>query len=212
MIKICRDCGKDKPLTEFSREKKTKDGLKSYCKSCMSERSKAYNRKNREKRLAYSKQYHEDNREALKLKSRQHYAATIEERRAYGRRYRKQYLKQARTKVATLAREYARMRRRTDPMFRVIANMRSRLRHLLNGYKSKRTLELTGCNREELKAHLEKQFKPGMSWKNYGKWHIDHIIALSKVNVFDESELMKVCHFTNLQPLWAADNIRKSNK
>ena len=69
-----------------------------------------------------------------------------------------------------------------------------------------------GCSIESLISHLESQFKDGMSWDNYGYygWHIDHIIPLSSVS--SEDEVYKLCHYTNLQPLWAEDNLKKSNK
>jgi len=62
---------------------------------------------------------------------------------------------------------------------------------------------------EQLKEHLEKQFDENMTWDNYGEWHIDHIIPLSSANT--EEEMYKLCHYTNLQPLWAIDNIIKAN-
>ena len=63
---------------------------------------------------------------------------------------------------------------------------------------------------EVCKAHIEKQFTKGMSWSNQGKWHIDHIIPLASAK--NEDELMKLCHYRNLQPLWAEDNLKKSAK
>jgi 5-methylcytosine-specific restriction endonuclease McrA len=69
---------------------------------------------------------------------------------------------------------------------------------------------LVGITPKELKEHLEKQFFQGMSWGNYGEWHIDHIIPLSSAKT--EDEIYKLCHYTNLQPLWAEDNLRKGNK
>jgi hypothetical protein len=69
-----------------------------------------------------------------------------------------------------------------------------------------------GCTPQELKEHLEKQFKEGMTWDNHGMygWHIDHIIPLSSATT--EEELYKLCHFTNLQPLWAEENLSKGNR
>ena len=67
-----------------------------------------------------------------------------------------------------------------------------------------------GCSYEFLKEHLEKQFVDGMSWENRSEWHIDHIIPLSSAK--NEDEIYKLCHYTNLQPLWAIDNIKKGKK
>ena len=71
---------------------------------------------------------------------------------------------------------------------------------------------MVGMSSIEFKANLEKQFKDGMSWENYGYrgWHIDHIIPISSAN--NEEELIKLCHYTNLQPLWAVDNFKKGSK
>jgi hypothetical protein len=76
--------------------------------------------------------------------------------------------------------------------------------------KKNKTFEIVGCSPQELKEHLEKQFKEGMNWENRNLWHIDHIIPLASANT--EEELYKLCHFTNLQPLWAEENIKKSDK
>jgi len=74
----------------------------------------------------------------------------------------------------------------------------------------KRTEGILGCSYEELKNHLESQFVEGMSWDNRGDWHIDHIIPLS--SAMDKEGLLKLSHYTNLQPLWEKDNLEKSNK
>ena len=74
-------------------------------------------------------------------------------------------------------------------------------------------MELVGCTIEELKIYLEKQFKEGMTWENRGiVWHIDHIKPISKFDLTNEEEQKKCFHYTNLQPLFAIDNLRKSNK
>lgn len=79
-----------------------------------------------------------------------------------------------------------------------------------NTYKSNHLLDFLGCCPEELKKHLEKQFLKGMSWENYGDWHIDHIKPISKGNT--EEEIYILNHYTNLQPLWAVDNLKKANR
>jgi hypothetical protein len=81
------------------------------------------------------------------------------------------------------------------------------------GYSKKsKTFETLGCSYEDFKQHLERQFTKGMTWDNHGQWHIDHVVPLSKFDLTDRSQFLKACHYTNLQPLWAIDNIRKSNK
>lgn len=69
-----------------------------------------------------------------------------------------------------------------------------------------------GCSRDELCNHLESLFEDGMSWTNFKDWHIDHIKPLSSFNMLDEAEIYEANHFSNLQPLWALDNLKKSNK
>jgi hypothetical protein len=94
-------------------------------------------------------------------------------------------------------------------------NIRRRINHFLktsNTPKKGSTFNIVGCTPQFLKEHLEKQFKDGMSWDNYGLygWHIDHILPLSSAK--NEDEIYKLCHYTNLQPLWAKENLSKSNK
>lgn len=69
-----------------------------------------------------------------------------------------------------------------------------------------------GCSVEFFKKYLESLFLEGMSWDNYGEWHIDHKIPLSSFNLLDHKELSKACYYTNLQPLWAIDNLMKADK
>lgn len=93
--------------------------------------------------------------------------------------------------------------------------MRKRVRDALRGKnKSKNTLDLIGCSVEELWMHLEKQFTKGMTRENYGKygWHIDHIMPCDSFDMNNAEEQKKCFHFSNLQPLWAKDNIKKGNK
>ena len=71
------------------------------------------------------------------------------------------------------------------------------------------TMKLTGISLDELKKHIESKFQDGMSWDNYGVWHVDHIIPCAQFDLSDP-EQQKICfHYTNLQPMWAKDNMRK---
>ena len=76
--------------------------------------------------------------------------------------------------------------------------------------KSGKTLDMIGCEWAKLKQHIQNQFKDGMKWSNRNLWHIDHIIPLSSAK--NEEELYKLCHYTNLQPLWAKENLSKGSK
>lgn len=94
---------------------------------------------------------------------------------------------------------------------RIVGNLRSRTRKAFLGfYKDKTTMKLLGCTKDKLVEHLVLQFQEGMTVDNYGAWHIDHIIPLDSAN--NQTELENLCHYTNLQPLWAKDNLTKSNK
>jgi hypothetical protein len=104
---------------------------------------------------------------------------------------------------------------KTNPTYKMANAVRRRLGEYLNlkGLtKTNKTFTIVGCTPAELKIHLEKQFKPGMTWWNHTPkgWHIDHIIPLASAETLEETE--KLAHYTNLQPMWAKDNIKKSNK
>lgn len=114
----------------------------------------------------------------------------------------------------------ARNRRKTDINFKLKENLRSRVNKVLkNNIKSKSTMKLLGCTIEDLKRHLESQFTDGMIWDNHGRgdngkkeWHIDHIKPCAKFDLSKKSEQLECFNYTNLQPLWAEDNLRKSDK
>ena len=102
-------------------------------------------------------------------------------------------------------------RRNNDAQYKMIINLRHRCRKAFLGfYKDKTTKKLLGCSLQELQNHIESKFQFGMTMNNYGDWHLDHIIPLSSAK--DSTELERLCHYTNLQPLWAQDNLIKSNK
>lgn len=102
-------------------------------------------------------------------------------------------------------------RRDNDLQYRMIINLRNRCRKAFLGfYKDKTTQKLLGCSLQELESYIVAKFQYGMTMDNYGKWHLDHIIPLSSAQ--NKKELEQLCHYTNLQPLWAQDNLTKSNK
>lgn len=106
-------------------------------------------------------------------------------------------------------------KRKHDTGYRILANLRSRMSvSLKRNTKKSSILKYFNCSIEELKLHLESKFKEGMSWENYGKngWHVDHIRPLSSFDLKIEENLKIAWHYTNLQPLWAIDNIKKGDK
>lgn len=110
------------------------------------------------------------------------------------------------------ARAYENRLYETDRVFAVKKRLRSRLLSAIRqktGVKTMRTLNVIGCTWEELVAHIEKRFRPGMSWDNRSEWHIDHIVPLASAKT--EDDLIRLSHYTNLQPLWAAENQKKSD-
>lgn len=104
-------------------------------------------------------------------------------------------------------------KRLENPGWRIAVNLRSRLSKALKRVsKTGSAIRDLGCQIIELQLHLQSLFQPGMSWDNYGEWHIDHIKPLASFNLSDPEELKMACHYTNLQPMWAKDNRLKSNK
>lgn len=114
------------------------------------------------------------------------------------------------------SRESNKKRKIIDPGFKVQCNLRNRLKDIMKSAK-KGGLDshsnLTGCTSQELAAHIEKQFKKGMTWNNYGidGWHVDHIMPCSKFDHTNELHVIQCWHYTNLRPLWAKDNLAKSD-
>jgi hypothetical protein len=115
-------------------------------------------------------------------------------------------------KRAAYMRNYLKQRSLSDPVFAMACRLRVRtsVAILKKGYsKTSKTKEILGCSWEDLKYHLESKFNNGMSWKNRNLWHIDHIVPLASAK--SKEELISLCHYTNLQPLWAEDNLKKGS-
>lgn len=101
--------------------------------------------------------------------------------------------------------------------YKLAHNLRKRISEVLKrkGRKNNNSgsgSKLFGCTSKQLRDHIERQFKPGMTWENYGEWHVDHIIPVSSFDLNNMEQRNKCYNYTNLQPLWAIDNMKKSNK
>lgn len=124
-------------------------------------------------------------------------------------------LHNAKPEVKQRTRERAKLRYGKDPLYKLVQCYRSRTYKALKniGFTKayNRTVDMLGCGWEQLRSHLEDQFDEGMTWDNYGSgWHVDHITPIGSTKSSDG--VLKLCHYTNLQPLWAKDNLQKSNK
>lgn len=133
----------------------------------------------------------------------------LEDRRLKNKKAALSWQKRNRDKI------YARQKDRcaTDLNFKLSRILRKRISEAVkNNHKSGSAIENLGCSIEDCRVHLENKFQSGMSWNNYGQWHIDHIVPLSKFNLAISEELKQACHYTNLQPLWSEDNLSKGAK
>jgi hypothetical protein len=179
--KCCTKCKIIKPADNFNLNARVLDGLSIYCTICTTEKSRRdYEKRSETIRANAALQYQ-------KVRGTEEYRAKARDRQ------------NARLKV--------------DPKYKLKRNLRNRLYYALQKTQWKKNTKFTsyiGCSLEELKSHLEKQFTIGMSWDNYGEWHVDHIMPLDSAET--EEQLYTLCHFTNLQPLWGEDNWSKGAK
>ena len=134
-------------------------------------------------------------------------AKNIERRREWEAAYRRKNKK----RLDRIARKY-----RSGNIQWLLSNrLRTRIRLAMkakNVAKCKKTVELVGCSVQELKRHIESQFTRGMSWQKMGMIHLDHKIPLASFDLEDAEQQRLAFHYTNLQPLWARDNLTKGAK
>ncbi len=219
--KVCNNCNVEKLIDSFTKGK-------AKCKLCIAtikrekykENPELYNKwgkENSERIKRYNKKWQKENPEKVKEKKKRYNNKNTEKNKEYCRLwrqnnpdYKKKYNQDNREKLWE-----SEKKRREIPLVKLICNIRSRVNIFLkskNIKKNNKTFDIVGCSPEFLKEHIEKQFIKGMSWDNQGKfgWHIDHIVPLSSANT--DEEVYKLCHYTNLQPLWAFDNLSKGCK
>ncbi len=127
----------------------------------------------------------------------------------------RKYNSRHKPQVRESQRKYRIERRLRDLQFRLAGNLRSRIRESINNnVKCGSSVVDLGCSITEFKSYIESKWMTGMTWENYGRsgWHLDHIIPLASFDLTDRTQFLKACHYTNYQPLWAIDNIKKSDK
>ena len=160
------------------------------CKKSSIEYDKNYYLINKEKILSRKKEYYLENRDSILDKAKENQKKNLKS-----------------------ISEKRKKRKSEDKLFKLITSLRCRTSQAFKnkGYRKKSKIkEILGAEIELVKEYIGFRFSDGMNWDNHGEWHIDHIIPLSSANT--EEELRKLCHYTNLQPLWASDNLSKGCK
>jgi hypothetical protein len=208
-MKICVKCNIEKDLSDFTNNKTKKDGKCVYCRSCYAAINKEWRKNNPEKDKKIHDKWEKNNIEAVRKNRLRSYYRHKEKMNKYSREYKKRNKEELNRK----AKAYTRHKYITDINFRLRIILRGRLwKAISRESKQSGALALLGCSIDELKSYLEKQFVIGMNWDNYGEWHIDHIKPCCSFDLTD-LEQQRICfNYTNLQPLWAKDNIRKNGK
>jgi hypothetical protein len=238
-MKTCNRCNKEQPLSNYRIDKKCKDGHANPCKDCKRIYTREYQRANTvrhgERRRRWTKEYYQKNKEKINKRNKEEKKKHPEwdsnsykrnshkykERKVeYARKnfertkiYNQKWRDENKLKLNEKARLYKKNKSKTNPLFKVQNSLRSRIKVALirRGYeKTSQTHILLGAPNEIVIKHIERQFPKGMTWENYGLWQIDHIIPLASAKTKEEME--QLCHYTNLQPMWAKDNMSKGKK
>jgi len=225
----CRCCDKEYRKKYY---KNNKDKIKEYHKKWRENNRDKYNKSkkkwnvnNKQKLSDIQRASYIKNRDIILEKKKAKYQKSIEKyseerkkkkaealirRKIKDREYSKKYYQNNKQYYKDYRKKYEADRKKIDPLFLLSGNLRARTSQAFkrkSWHKGGNTEKLLGVPYEVAKQHIERQFTKGMTWENNGEWHIDHIIPL--VSATNEIELRKLCHYTNLQPLWAFDNISK---
>lgn len=235
-LKTCNKCKDLKALDQYHKRKQSKDGHSSTCKDCIlaptrqpenraksREYEKKYRERNKDKCRERIKKWHQDHPDYNKQKSTEHRRRQgivprkempkIVRDKEYRRSKYREYFNKNREDINARCRA-KRKERMKDPRKKIEVTLRVRVWDALKRHRTEKafkTIELLGCTIDELKAHLERQFTDDMSWDNYSLkgWHIDHIKPCNTFDLTDPDQ-QKICfHYTNLRPLWSADNLAR---
>ena len=222
--KECSSCKDWKQLDLYYKNNVNWDKLRHECNDCL----KLSRQKNKEKITDYNKIYwlktqheqkeknklwRENNKEQIKEKMKEYrllHGKEIDKKQWQQRKNDEKY----KLKQAIYRRKFEIVKRKTDINFKLKQNISRRIRELLKNFgtiKSQSSINYVGCDLKDLRNHLESTFQNGMTWENYGEWHIDHIIPCSAWNLENENEQKLCFYYKNLQALWAIDNIIKKD-
>lgn len=231
LVKICTKCGLEKPHCEFYKDNQKKDKLDSSCKCCRSftnlqwrvdnpekikECGSKWRAENPERKRESNLKYYEENKEQVLATNKKWRDVNPEKVKEYHEKWNAANPEKVKLIKSTWNKKnpnYNRDKCDKDALYKLKGNIRKLIYKAITrgGYtKDQHAYIYLGCEYEEFMINIESQFTEGMSWDNYGKWHLDHIYPASRA--VDEEHLIALNHYTNFQPLWAEDNIRKGNK
>jgi len=210
--KKCTKCQVEKELVEFSAHHLAKDGKQTRCKSCKSEWASANKDKIRNSRKKWVEANKEKSKEYNKIYLKKYY----QENKEYYNEYIKKHREENKEHYAEYIKTYQNERYHSDPDYKLSCLVRQfcfRVTNAVKEDKELRSLEYLGCSIAEFKAHIESQWQEGMTWENHSMhgWHIDHIKPLDWI-IKNSDDPWQANHYLNLQPLWAEENLSKSNK
>jgi hypothetical protein len=212
MTKTCTKCGETYPATfeYFFREKRGKYGLRSKCRACFSAETLINKQKPevRERALIQGRKYYHENKEEYAEKWQRYYKQNAETIKARA----SEYGKNNRSKLRLVD-----ARRRENGQFRLSSNISRSIRQSLFRFSGKGGApweSLVGYTKAELIEHIESRLQPGMTWDNYGEWHLDHIIPVVVFNFtsYEHVDFKRCWALKNLRPMWASENISKGAK
>lgn len=213
----CKECVKSRTNMYYHENiEKAKKARKQYRDKNKEKKAlvdKIYSQNNKEKIANYNKGYQIKNKERISNNQKIY----REKNKEKLRKDKSLYNTKNREKINEKKKVYNARRCKTDPTYKLSGLLRHRILMSIkskSGRKSLKTEELLGCTIKEVRTHLEKQFTEGMSWDTHGVkgWHIDHIIPCASFDLTDIEQQKKCFHYTNLQPLWWIDNIKKGAK
>lgn len=217
MEKVCIKCRVSKDISLFVKTKNS-------CKDCEKEYKKNYRKLNSEYLRDKDKEYYNENKERICNKQKENYSKNKDKKLEYQREYyinnkeliseyKRKHAKENKDSIREYKSNYQNKRRKEDPIFMLKHSISRTIRNSLKvkGFsKSKKSIEILGCEIDFFKSYLEERFTEEMTWQNYGLvWDIDHIIPLS--TAITEEDVIKLNHYTNLQPLnsYINRNIKK---
>lgn len=210
-LKTCTKCGETKDAYGFPKAANRPDGFYPVCKPCKCEEAKEYREAHPERILERNRSYRSRNPQKV-----EGFRVQWREKNPDGDKVSKEKYRLNNTdKVRKSARAFMRRKRNTPQGRLECAIVDGVRRGIKGGSKAgRRTFDLLGYTAADLKAHLERQFLPGMTWENHGRWHIDHRVPLSSFayETPDCPNFKAAWALTNLQPLWAKDNLQKHAK